>query len=90
MGGMNHRDHHPWGSISFWKGNAACDKSEADRHRLEVGYEPKSISLDFLIDAIDQYRLIATIAALHSAFESGGWHARKEIRDALGITEPRS
>lgn len=84
---MEHREYYPWGSVSFWRGGTASNKSEADRHRLEVRHGLHSISLDFSIDAMEQYKLLDTIRALRLAFDCGSGNASREIRRALGVTE---
>jgi len=77
-------------SVCFWKGNSASDEDNATRVRLEVG-APGMPYPTFEFEWPGQkFELARLEDALAKAFERGTSAAKKEIRDVLGVRDPRS
>jgi hypothetical protein len=85
-----HREHHIWGSVSYWRGAVASERGTADGVRVEVGFGLARRDFPFLLPNGELPREVADlIRALDFAVEAGDRHARAEIRACLGIREPR-
>jgi hypothetical protein len=82
-----HRDHHIWGSVSYWLGDFTwATNGTATRVRIEVGFGPERQDFDYDITLAAPVNLMR---ALDLAVEAGDRHARAEMRACMGIKEPR-
>ena len=87
---MSHRERFRTHSEVFWKDNAASDEEHADRVVIEVfagAHGPVSLPFEWPAGR-DDMRVVRRMLDL--AFEAGEMHAKKQIRDALGVKDPRS
>lgn len=80
-----HRQRFKGYDVTFWKGGTAAEPSTADSCRIEGSpfvYE------SFALPA-EQRRVDQMMRLLDHTFERGRRTAKREIREALGVPEPR-
>lgn len=89
---MNHREYVHGLQISYWRDmpdgvRVAADKTEAINARISpLGKHWPEFSFDLPDDKADMEKLL-TLASMCEAH--GDFEARKQIRDVLGVIEPR-
>lgn len=88
MADFEHRVYSPWSQRIYWNDNRACGVEEATVCVLQVGPDAFYTNLEFAWPA-DRSKVEKVERMLEAAYGLGQVAAKKEIRDVLGVKEPR-